>query len=44
MAAGQAGVYLISPFPGRILDWHRKNNANSGDHRPTIHQRLIQVY
>jgi transaldolase len=28
MAAGQAGVYLISPFPGRILDWHRKNNAN----------------
>lgn len=30
MAAGQAGVYLISPFPGRILDWHRKNNANSG--------------
>ena len=33
MAAGQAGAYLISPFPGRILDWHRKNNANanSGD-------------
>ena len=30
VAAGQAGVYLISPFPGRILDWHRKNNANSG--------------
>jgi transaldolase len=34
MAAGQAGLYLISPFPGRILDWHRKNNNannNSND-------------
>lgn len=28
VAAAQAGVYLISPFPGRILDWHRKNNKN----------------
>lgn len=23
-AAAQAGAYLISPFPGRILDWHKK--------------------
>lgn len=22
-AAAQAGAYLISPFPGRILDWHK---------------------
>ena len=31
VAAGQAGVYLISsPFPGRILDWHCKNNNANG--------------
>lgn len=24
-ACAEAGVYLISPFVGRILDWHRKN-------------------
>jgi transaldolase len=29
-AAAQAGAYLISPFPGRILDWHRKR-AGVGD-------------
>jgi transaldolase len=26
-AAAQAGAYLISPFPGRILDWHKKQMA-----------------
>ena len=26
-ASAQAGAYLISPFPGRILDWHK---ARSG--------------
>lgn len=25
-ACAEAGVYLISPFVGRILDWHRKDN------------------
>ena len=23
-AAAQAGAYLVSPFPGRILDWHKQ--------------------
>jgi transaldolase len=27
VAAAQAGVYLISPFPGRILDWHKKQTG-----------------
>jgi len=28
-AAAQAGAYLISPFPGRILDWHKKQSGKS---------------
>ena len=26
-AATQAGAYLISPFPGRILDWHKSQSG-----------------
>ena len=26
VAAAQAGAHLISPFPGRILEWHKANN------------------
>ena len=29
-AAAQAGAYLISPFPGRILDWHKKQSGATG--------------
>ena len=29
-AAAQAGAYLISPFPGRILDWHKKQSGKEG--------------
>ena len=29
-AAAQAKAYLISPFPGRILDWHKKQSGESG--------------
>lgn len=25
VACGDAGVYLISPFVGRVLDWFAKN-------------------
>lgn len=28
VACAQAGVALISPFVGRILDWHKKTNPN----------------
>mmetsp|Transcript_9257 Transcript_9257/g.16360 ORF Transcript_9257/g.16360 Transcript_9257/m.16360 type:complete len:390 (+) Transcript_9257:26-1195(+) len=28
-AAAQAGAYLISPFPGRILDWHKKQTGEA---------------
>lgn len=27
VVAANAGVYLISPFVGRILDWHQKNQS-----------------
>jgi transaldolase len=29
VACAQAGVQLISPFVGRILDWHKKNGEKS---------------
>lgn len=29
-AAAQAGAYLISPFPGRILDWHKQQSGAAG--------------
>jgi len=28
-AAAQAGAYLISPFPGRILDWHKSKTGRT---------------
>jgi transaldolase len=27
IAAAQAGAHLISPFPGRVLEWHKANNG-----------------
>ena len=38
-ASAQAKAYLISPFPGRILDWHKKQSGESD-----IRQMLILVY
>mmetsp|Transcript_14036 Transcript_14036/g.18294 ORF Transcript_14036/g.18294 Transcript_14036/m.18294 type:complete len:408 (+) Transcript_14036:287-1510(+) len=31
-ASAQAGVHLISPFPGRVLDWHKSKNGKEGYH------------
>lgn len=31
-AAAQAGAYLISPFPGRILDWYKSKSGRQGYH------------
>jgi transaldolase len=31
-AAAQAGAYLVSPFPGRILDWHKSKGGKSSFH------------
>ena len=43
VACGDAGVQLISPFVGRIYDWHKKaagaawnEAANAGDHDPGV--------
>jgi transaldolase len=30
VACGEAGVKLISPFVGRILDWYKKNESPDG--------------
>lgn len=41
-AAAQAGAYLISPFPGRILDWHKSKSGNSG-YEPAADPGVVQV-
>ena len=41
-AAAQAGAYLISPFPGRVLDWHRSKNGKTGYH-PSADPGVLSV-
>ncbi len=41
-AAAQAGVYLVSPFPGRILDWHRSKSGRENFH-PTADPGVLLV-
>ncbi len=50
VACGDAGVTLISPFVGRIYDWHRKNAgsawddlANAGTNDPGV-KAVVQIY
>jgi transaldolase len=41
VACAEAGVQLISPFVGRILDWHKKNTGK--DFAPTEDPGVISV-
>jgi transaldolase len=41
-AAAQAGAYLISPFPGRILDWVKSKNGREGYH-PSADPGVLDV-
>jgi transaldolase len=41
-ASAQAGAYLISPFPGRILDWYKSKNGKEGYH-PTADPGVLTV-
>jgi len=41
-AAAQAGAYLISPFPGRILDWHKSKSGRSG-YEPAADPGVVAV-
>jgi len=41
-AAAQAGCYLISPFPGRILDWHKAKGGQESYH-PTADPGVLCV-
>ena len=42
-ASAQAGAYLISPFPGRILDWHRKHNGDGSYYVPDADPGVLAV-
>lgn len=41
-ASAQAGAYLISPFPGRILDWFKSKNGREGYH-PSADPGVLDV-
>ena len=41
-AAAQAGAYLISPFPGRVLDWCKSKNGKEGYH-PSADPGVLSV-
>jgi len=41
-AAAQAGAYLVSPFPGRILDWYRHKNGKDCYH-PTADPGVLLI-
>jgi transaldolase len=45
VACAEAGVTLISPFVGRILDWYKKNTGKNyeGDDDPGV-QSVKQIY
>ncbi|OEH78210.1 uncharacterized protein LOC34622357 [Cyclospora cayetanensis] len=46
VAASDAGAYLVSPFVGRILDWHKKQDASatfSGAEDPGV-KSVTQIY
>ncbi|MDD2797723.1 MAG: transaldolase [Bacteroidales bacterium] len=42
VACAESGITLISPFVGRILDWHKKN-SNLGDIQPAEDPGVISV-
>ncbi|KAL7573768.1 hypothetical protein ACA910_007797 [Epithemia clementina (nom. ined.)] len=41
-AAAQAGAFLISPFPGRVLDWYRSKNGREYYH-PSADPGVLSV-
>jgi transaldolase len=41
-AAAQAGAFLISPFPGRVLDWHRSKSGKE-EYHPSADPGVLSV-
>jgi transaldolase len=41
VACGQRGAHLISPFPGRILDWHKTKSGRTGGVPPEQDEGVI---
>ncbi|MCI0536126.1 MAG: transaldolase [Verrucomicrobiales bacterium] len=42
VACAEAGVQLVSPFVGRILDWHKKNTGRA-DYPPAENPGVVSV-
>ena len=43
IACAQAGATLVSPFVGRILDWHVKNNPSAGPYTKLTDPGVVSV-
>jgi len=43
VACAQRGAHLISPFPGRILDWHKTNKGRNGGVPPEQDEGVVAV-
>jgi len=41
MACAQNGAHLISPFPGRILDWHNADKGRTGGVEPDVDEGVV---
>lgn len=42
-AAAQGGAHLISPFPGRILDWHKQQSGQKTGYEPDADPGVLAV-
>ena len=43
VAAAEFGCTLISPFVGRILDWHVKNHAGQASSHPSTPSQPLYI-
>eukprot|EP00548_Thalassiothrix_antarctica_P006159 CAMPEP_0194134834 /NCGR_PEP_ID=MMETSP0152-20130528/4903_1 /TAXON_ID=1049557 /ORGANISM="Thalassiothrix antarctica, Strain L6-D1" /LENGTH=383 /DNA_ID=CAMNT_0038830747 /DNA_START=26 /DNA_END=1177 /DNA_ORIENTATION=- len=43
VACAQRGAHLISPFPGRVLDWHKRDQGRTADVEPEDDEGVIAV-
>lgn len=43
VACAQRGAHLISPFPGRVLDWHKQSEGRTTGVEPDDDEGVIEV-
>jgi transaldolase len=41
VACAQRGAHLISPFPGRVLDWHKAQDGRTGPTKPEEDEGVV---